>query len=89
MCDEQRSAGDSPEENQSCNIIVSREKETHMCEGPHGVKHSVEKEWCTLCDEAGCDDVYDVRGRCDEAGAHHRDTAHIFTRAEPETAPGR
>ena len=63
MCDEQRSAGDSPEENESCNIIVSREKETHMCEGPHGVKHSVEKEWCTLCDEAGCDDVYDVRGR--------------------------
>ena len=59
-----------------------------MCEGPHGVKHSVEKEWCTLCDEAGCDDVYDVRGRCDEAGAHHRDTAHIFTRAEPETAAG-
>ena len=25
---------------------------------------------------------------CDEAGAHHRDTAHIFTRAEPETAAG-
>ena len=31
MCDEQRSAGDSPEENESCNIIVSREKETHIC----------------------------------------------------------
>ena len=42
---------------------VKRERNSYMCEGPHGVKHSVEKEWCTLCDEAGCDDVYDVRGR--------------------------
>ena len=39
------------------------------------------KQGATMCTmyEAGCD----------EAGAHHRDTAHIFTRAEPETAPGR
>ena len=38
------------------------------------------KQGATMCTmyEAGCD----------EAGAHHRDTAHIFTRAEPETAAG-
>ena len=89
MCDEQRSAGDSPEENESCNIIVSREKETHICAKGHMVWSTVWRKngvRCATKQRATMCTMY--QAGCDEAGAHHRDTAHIFTRAEPETAAG-